>query len=104
MIHMSKLLVSLGDERKLALRRLAAQRTLATGEDCDMTKLVLEAVDAVLSGSSPAASDANDGPTIKVKLLPDVAKAVRRARLNSGQPVDTIVNQALVEAFQMEGA
>lgn len=104
---MSKLLLPLGNERKTQLRKLAAQRTLSTGEECDMTKLILEAVDSAIQ-IGPIASDARDAsdpnsPTIiKVRLQPELAKAVQRARLNSGKPLDAVVNQALAEAFQLE--
>ena len=104
---MSKLVIPLGDDRKRKLRQLAAKRTLATDESCDMTKLILEAVDALIDGATSTDGDSpTPGPSavnvIRFKPLPEVASAIRRAQAHSGAKTDQVINSLLVDALQME--
>ena len=76
---------------------------------CDRTTVIkmlirrgLKTFDQAAPDDTPAESGKPN--TIRVKLAPAIAKAVSRARANSGQSVDDIVNAAIAQAFEVEVA
>jgi hypothetical protein len=102
---MGKLLpIPLDEVRRSKLRKRAAEMTLATGEPYNMTKLILEAVDASLEATDTATSSGPkaEGAMITFKPAPEVSQAIKRARLNSGESTDKVINALISEALQLE--
>lgn len=93
--------VNLTQADKTALLKRAALLTAATGKRHTMSDLVREALRIILSSpiDEPASAQAK---ALKFTPTPAVDKAIRQAHFNSGKPVNEIINEGLVEAFQLQ--
>lgn len=87
------LLLSEAEHTKLV--RMAAKRTISLGKRVSAGDVMRE---MAFGDTRPA--DAADGVEVRVKLLPEVAAAVKRAGVDPSK----IVNDALIGAMQIEEA
>lgn len=90
---------NISPDQKTKLIRRAALMTANTGKRITMSDLLRSALDQVIN--SPI--EETDSPSIKFTPLPRVARAINQAHLNSGKPVNDVVNEMLVELLQAEG-
>lgn len=90
---------------KAKIFRLAAQRSIATGKRLSagdtLRELAMTALDSIESDVPSQATSGND-ELIEFKPAPEVSQAIKRARLNSGESTDKVINALLAEALQLE--
>lgn len=99
-----KILVRLTAEEKKKVIRLAAQRSIDTGKRLSFGETVrLLALSAIESIDGTNDTDAGKDEIVKFKPAPEISKALKRARVNSGQDTSTVINTLLTEALQLEG-
>lgn len=99
-----KFVIRLTAEEKTKVFRLAAQRSIATGKRLSagetLRALALTAIESIDGIDGP---DAGKDEVVKFKPAPEISKALKRARVNSGQDTSTVINTLLTEALQLEG-
>ena len=99
-----KLQIRLSKDEKQKVFRLAAKRSLDTGERISASDVLRDLAMAALESTEGtlATLDAGKESLIKFKPAPEILKALKRATLNSGQTTDKVINALLSDALQME--
>lgn len=99
-----KLQIRLSKEEKQKVFRLAAKRSLDTGERISASDVLRDLAMTALesSNASPTPPDAGKESLIKFKPAPEILQALKRAQLNSGQSADKVINALLAESLQLE--
>ena len=95
---------NLSESERTALMRRAAQMTIKTGRRITMSDLLREAVVSIIN-SPLDGTDSNTKISLKaIHFIPaaNVQRALRQATLNSGKPVDEVINALLAEALQLQ--
>lgn len=100
----AKLQIRLTADEKAKIFRLAARRSLDTGERISASDVLRDLAITALEGNhdSTALPDASKEMLIKFKPVPEVLKALKRASANSGQTTDKVINALIAEALQLE--
>lgn len=100
----NRIVVKLTDEERKKVFRLAALRSIETGKRLSagdtVRALALTAIENIDGTDDPTAGK---DEIVKFKPAPEIAKALKRARLNSGTSTDAVINTLLAEALQLEG-
>lgn len=101
-----KLQIRLSKEEKQKVFRLAAKRSLDTGERISASDVLRDLAMAALESSNASLTphEAGKESLIKFKPSPEILKALKRAQINSGQSADKVINALLSDALQMEVA
>ncbi|MFZ4773954.1 MAG: hypothetical protein ACOYM3_01235 [Terrimicrobiaceae bacterium] len=94
---------NISPDQKTKLIRRAALMTANTGKRITMSDLLRSALDQVINSPIEETDSPTKSPSIKFTPLPRVARAINQAHLNSGKPVNDVVNEMLVELLQSEG-
>lgn len=101
-----KVMVRLTMEEKVKIIRMAAQRSIDTGKRLSFGEtvraLALSAIEGIDGINDPSAAGKDE--IVKFKPQPEISKALKRARVNSGESTDKVINALLAEALQIEGA
>ncbi len=100
-----KLQIRLSKEEKQKVFRLAAKRSLDTGERISASDVLRDLAMTALESSNASLTlhdDAGKESLIKFKPAPEILKALKRAQFNSGQSTDKVINTLLSDALQLE--